>query len=268
MAATGKKEEQFVVLDGVEGKWYHLIGEKIIMGPPIQRLVFSPDSQHFAYVARDAEGFFVVQDGVEGKKYPSGVLTPVFSPDSKRMAYGGSETEGTWCVVLDGVEGTKYGTVAQFTFSPDSSRFAYWGGSIGRQCVVVDGVEGKTYSNPYYAPITPRMGPMESVSIAFSPDSKRVIYLAQNGMSRCIVIVDGVESKEYVRIFDLVMTSDSKHIAYRAGLGQRAIWVLDGQEVIVRDLNAMTGLTFDSPTKCHGIANGNAAFLIEIEIAP
>ena len=284
MAYIGKAGGKYcVVLDGVEGKWYDRVGLFVIHGlrdllcGDSKTLVFSPDSQHLAYTAQDEGGFFIVKDGVEEKKYkvnspsapPLPILTPVFSPDSKHVAYGVNMSDGPSFAVLDAVEqAANYSEIKYITFSPDSSRLAYWANTPEGWCVVVDGVEGKTYSNPYYAPITPRMDPMESVSIAFSPDSKRVIYLAQNGMSRCIVIVDGVESKEYVRIFDLVMTSDSKHIAYRAGLGQRAIWVLDGQEVIVRDLNAMTGLTFDSPTKCHGIMGGNAAFLIEIEIKP
>ncbi|MDW8030185.1 MAG: hypothetical protein RMK94_17540, partial [Armatimonadota bacterium] len=49
----------FVVVDGVEGNDYEVIGS----------LIFCPDSKRFAYGAERGGKWFVVVDGVEGKGY-------------------------------------------------------------------------------------------------------------------------------------------------------------------------------------------------------
>jgi WD40 repeat protein len=283
IAASGRKS--CVVQDGVEGKWYDKVGPKIgqwlVVSGDSSALIFSPDSQHFAYSAQDEEGFFVVQDGVEGKKHKGDVRpdhvriisTPVFSPDSKHVAYSMSEADNTCVIVLDGVEqAAKYSGIKALTFSPDSSRLAYWANTPEGWCVVVDGAEGKKYRDCAFAGILTPKGTNGGITIAFTPDSKRVIYFVkipgQYGFNLSMAVVDGVEHAECGEISGLTITSDSKHIAYRA-LGRNGeFWVLDGQEVALPNLKAITELVFDSPTKCHGIANGNTAFLIEIEIAP
>jgi hypothetical protein len=84
-------------VDGVEGKEYDGVGG----------VVFSPDSQRVAYMARRGDKVLVVMDGVEGKEYDAIGVYPVFSPDSKRVAYE-AKRGGKQLVAVDGVEGKEY----------------------------------------------------------------------------------------------------------------------------------------------------------------
>jgi hypothetical protein len=122
-----------MVLAGVEGKDYGGAA-----GP-----FFSPDSQRVAYLARRHGKWFVVVDGVEGKKYDGIGWFLHFSPDSKRVAYFAKRGE-EYLVVVDGVEGKEYDDVAWRPwpwFSPDSKRVAYVAERGKKWFVVVDGVE-------------------------------------------------------------------------------------------------------------------------------
>jgi hypothetical protein len=54
-------DEQFIVVDGQEGKRYDDIGAS--------GLLFSPDGKRVAYAAQAGEDWLVVADGIEGKRY-------------------------------------------------------------------------------------------------------------------------------------------------------------------------------------------------------
>ena len=115
----------FVVVNDQEGTREHSVSIPLIFSPDVQRLayrssgqttqlrvvvdnsageyyyqtsapIFSPDSKHVAYsgsheseYAKDQK-FFVVRDGVPGKKFDS-VHNITFSPDSKYVAYGAKQ---------------------------------------------------------------------------------------------------------------------------------------------------------------------------------
>jgi hypothetical protein len=51
-------------------------------------LQFSPDGEHFAYVARSEREWFVVRDGAPGKTYRH-IDSLAFSPDSQHLLYRG-----------------------------------------------------------------------------------------------------------------------------------------------------------------------------------
>ena len=141
-----------VLADGTEQQHYDEIGRGT--------LHFSPDSQHVAYAAREADKWFVVVDGKEQKPYddiegprnnfalslsstnPSG---PVFGPDSRRVAYGAREGE-KWFVVVDGKEGKSYDDIeGNPVFSPDGTHLAYQARVGDNYVTVVDGDESKSY---------------------------------------------------------------------------------------------------------------------------
>jgi hypothetical protein len=148
-----------MVRDTEEGKKYdRVVGYEQLVGP-----VFSPDSKHLAYIASDAQGeYVVVNDNVEGAKYIKiGGIT--FSPDSASLVYTAATDDG-WCLVNNGVEGKKYGefvcanppsreliapSIRNYVIfiSADSKHVAY-AVKIGeqKQMFVVDGVEGKEYT--------------------------------------------------------------------------------------------------------------------------
>lgn len=127
------------VVDGTEGKAYGGFVSGRAPDPNWPRfpdygkstcrkhtLVFSSDSQHFAYAAAEKRGHVVVFDGEERSRHPAVVNAPiVFSPDSARTAYAAEEGGKQFLVVDWGPLQAHYGTAGDRSFSPDSSLFAY-----------------------------------------------------------------------------------------------------------------------------------------------
>jgi hypothetical protein len=128
----------FVVVDGVPGKSYDMIGY------PAQP--FSPDSQRIAYLAARGDKQVAVVDGKEEGNYEA-IPWLWFSPDSRRVAYRAQRGQKEFAVV-DGHEGRPYDLIFAPTFSPDSRRVAYFAEHAGTTFVVVDGLEerAKEYS--------------------------------------------------------------------------------------------------------------------------
>jgi len=104
-------------------------------------------------------------------------------------------------------------------------------------------------------------------TLAVSPDSKRVAYDAQRGQ-KWLVVVDGVEGKEYDGIGALLFSRGSKRVAYAAKRGQKWLVVVDGFEgkeygVFLRG----SRLVFDGPDSLHDLAHRNREFfLVEIQV--
>jgi WD40 repeat protein len=230
----------FLVVDGKEGKYYDDI--------KYDSITFSPDGNHLAYEAAlgmvgNAKWFMII--GVEYKQDYNDIKenSLIFSPDSKRIAYSAGVGK-KWFVVVDGVKGSRYyNSVGDIVFSPDSKRIAYWASTDNKDFVVVDGVEGKQYDGAgIYHPV-------------FSPDSRHLAYSAKFG-DKSIVVVDEKEESQYDEIYDAftelgliekysslivpIFSPDSKHVAYLAGVGGRAII----QKTIVVD--GKSGRQYDS----------------------
>lgn len=127
------------------------------------------------------------------------------------MAYI-SEKAGKKFVVLDGEQGKLYNKVSvkDLKFSPDGKRFVYSAWGDDGMCAVVDGEEQKFYR--------------WVMNINFSPDSKRVAYLAglMGEYIEQFVVVDGIEGRRYrphgwfanLSISPPIFSPDSKHLAY------------------------------------------------------
>ncbi len=88
----------------------------------VEPIVFSPDSQHIAYIAIQGDKQLVVKDGKPGPAYYVS-KAPIFSPDSQHLAYMAGQG-GKDFVVVDGKPGPNYNTIDLLVFSPDS-RVAY-----------------------------------------------------------------------------------------------------------------------------------------------
>jgi WD40 repeat protein len=222
--------QQYVVIDGVADKGYHWIEASSF----INRMIFSPDSQHVAYHAEVGKNGkqIVIVDGAEGKPYDcmAGQITGLtFSPDSKHVAYIVAER----FVVLDGEETEHYASpwrVLQIAFSSDG-KLAYKVGTPQAQerkfFVVFDGKQGKTYDE-----LNRRVG-----KIIFSADGQHLAYGARDG-DKSFIVMDGVEGKGYSDVGSeagaIVFSPDSQRLAYTAmdkwWLFRRWFVVADGVE--------------------------------------
>lgn len=208
------------VLNGVEGKEYDSVGHF----PELKIPQFSPDGKRFAHAAKRGEKWMYVVNGVEGKEYDDVEVAPGFSPDGKRFAYTAKRGE-KWAVVVDAVEGPEYDRIVRApVFSPDSTRLAYLAKRGEKWAIVVNGVEQKAYSLPILRqPVFRTKIRIDDEVIAtssflqpiFSPDSKHVGYPALSG-SKAVLVVDGVEGKEYLQTYPPTFSPDSKRVAYVA----------------------------------------------------
>jgi len=144
---------------------------------------------------------YVVVDGQEQKNY-RWVMNITFSPNGERVAYSAGIMGGYGdCVIVDGVEGRRYISQDPYAnlkisppiFSPDSKHVAYVVEMKDKGWVVVDEVEGRHYDEIRKETI----GGWDKwdKSLVFSPNG-RIAYWAKQGYG-WMVVVDGVESKEY-----------------------------------------------------------------------
>jgi Tol biopolymer transport system component len=119
--------------------------------------------------------------------------------------------------------------------SPDLRRFAYVVRSEAEHYVFVDGQRQKSYNaiGKGY-PFVDSNGSLVNLgNPIFSPDSKRVSYLAQEGYNdKWIVVVDGQEQKPYDDIggLTLLFSPNSKQVAYVVAVGSKQCVVVDGEE--------------------------------------
>lgn len=151
-------------------------------------VVFSEDSQHFAYVARRGEDFVEVRDHTPGRTIPAGKRGPsdvqwiAMNRDATHLAYqtvsGGSQYKaGTTpralrSVVIDGQVGPEYDAknIARFDFDADAHHYFYevLGAKGDRDLMNVDGHESRLYDSVAY----PR----------FLEDKKGVTFVARDGV--------------------------------------------------------------------------------------
>jgi WD40 repeat protein len=219
---------EFAVIDGVEQPLHYEVCD----------IAFSPDSKHLAYVANDSRdvGYLrgesvVILDGVPGKIYfHVGWRTNtsdglVFSPDSQRLAYMVVQYEGLRTLVVDGIEGKGYSSITDITFGIDSQHVAYIAdGNItvldGKETIYT-GLTGKPIlilsqdarrsaavvsTESYGLAVSVDGSPGKSYkwvsTPVFGPDSKHIVYVAQNDEGKYIVVVDDTEGKAYDKILD------------------------------------------------------------------
>lgn len=203
----------------------HISLVKFDKGQPIRAdAIVSPDNQRIAYIEFEGStGGRVVVNGVPGKLYDSfSGIGCVFSPNGQRLAYAAGIKGRKNFLVLDGVEGVDgYTGIGYPTFSPDSRQLAYkaWDNNAKKEVIFLNGEKCGEYDRI--------VGTNDGKGLVFSPDGKRLGYVAVNG-HKSFVVIDGKEGKYYdLTISGFVFSQDSKHVMYNARR--------DGKGIIVKD---------------------------------
>jgi len=141
--------------------------------------------------------------------YPHSVK---LSADQKHLAYI-CRLEKQFAVVADGKMSAAYDGVSQDSpfLSPDGAHAAYRAVKGGKWRVVRDGKEGAAYE--------------ATSALFFSPDSKRLAYIAQKDDKEFVVVVDGKEKPGYSGVVkdSVLFSPDSSRLGYVAIEREKAV---------------------------------------------
>ena len=187
-----------------------------------QRLWISPNGKHVAYILKRNGKESIVYDDVKGPDFDELSSNPVFSRDSKRLGYQ-VINGGARFIVIAGQADKPQPTpqAGRAVYAPVGKGIAYGAQGDKDSWVVRDGKEG-----PHYA----------DVSVGrFSPDGKRLYYIATDDKKGQFAILDGVAGRRYEYVGMGVFSPDSKRLAYIARRGGKTTVVCDGKEGVFRD---------------------------------
>jgi hypothetical protein len=249
-------------------------------GVDLRSLELSPDGRHFAYAANDrttGSQWFRVIDGQRRNAFEALGVSFSFSPDGKRFAYTGRRGQ-QWFMVVDGepelpIEGV---VDHSLTFSPDSQRVAYAVAKLDTRCyIVVDGKPGPVYDGiglsqaPGLSPATASamhgyfLGGL-SQGVLFSPDSRRLAYLARRQLIKQTVVLDGKpEGIEMAfMVSGMVFSDDSKRLAYGGRRGDKFFLVVDGEKGVDYDGLGYFGFSPDGRHIGYGAKKGDKFVIV------
>jgi WD40 repeat protein len=212
--AMRSKDQHFVVVDGQQSGPYQRSAN----------FIFSPDGNHYAYMAKSGGQWRVIRDGVPGPPFDN-MYPPdfYFSRDSAHVGYLTSRGKQR-ILMVDTTErpiDCDQWLTAALALSGDASRVAVGVGRNKKSFVLVDAVEQGPYDTLLDAPV------------AFSPSGEHVAYAVKNG-GRAFVVRDGQPQQPY----DSIATSSESiawspvgdRLAYVGGRGAQSVTVVDGDE--------------------------------------
>jgi hypothetical protein len=224
----GKIEGTFKSVGIVHGPVgiYAQVGLLDLVG--VKPMVFSADSRHLAYSAKEEDSWFMVKDGEKSKPFKS-VGSPILTRDGGRLAFP-AQVPGGWCMVVDGVPGKVFDKLGPPAFSPDGRRFAYAARLNEKERIVVDGVEGKVYES---LDVVSGLGAwlafptMVAEFPVFSADGR----LAHHGKlaGKWHIVVEGQDSEPFDKVSDIVFSPDGKRMAFAARKPRWTV-VVDGKD--------------------------------------
>lgn len=210
-------------------------------------IAISADGTRYGFIAKRGGRWVVVVDGIAANT-PYDDIAPYlvaptlhFSPDGKRLAYVALRREADpsplgyrfgWFVVDNDVKGPEFEKIAggSLRLSPDGKHLGYIANRNGKPRLVVDGVEGKAYENIVWRS-------NYDTPFVFSPDGKRVAYVAATGRKNdYIPVVDGKEGKKSRGVAGLTFSPDSRHVAFITGEKEPIPGALTDMAVVVDDV--------------------------------
>lgn len=201
-----------------------LDGQPGIKARVVDKFLFSQDSKHFSYRINDDRKtwHYVIDDKVE-PAYPS-VYGLTFSPDGQHYAYIAQNDTGKFCVVRDGKAMAFYDDIADgqertwsrsFTtespllFSPDSTSLAYTATNQKKSFVMLDGIALREFTHPVVKSV---IGFQYWISdIVFSANSQSLAYRATDERHDTSVSADGhtLVDRVIAGTYDLIVTPDA-----------------------------------------------------------
>ncbi len=217
-----------IAVDGSEmGTWDTIDSE----------LVFSPDSQHQAFVAdRDENGklwFYLVVDGVPGKAYEKLDDEIAFTADSSQVIFGQEHDDGT-SVLIRPVDpkqevielGYRFAAYQNFFFRGPHN-------GIGYVAAFSDREEAFFWNGKQ---IGERFADIDPGHIAVSADGQHVAFFAEISPVRLGLVLDGKITHEHNQ-FDqgtvlengVRLSPDGKHVIWSAKLNDQEFMYFDGK---------------------------------------
>ncbi len=184
-----------MIIDGKESPQFAMVGmpEYSLLGQTVAH-----------YAELDGKQFMIVND----ERHPSHemVYSPKVSADGTKVAYSISD-KGRECVVINGKLQKAYEVAGLVNFYPGTNRIVYLA-SEKEKFMLVD--EAGKETKPYDAIDT---------SIAFSPESNRLAFIATQG-DKQFVVIDGIDGEPFDRIlfqgFETIRFTGESELDYLA----------------------------------------------------
>jgi WD40 repeat protein len=242
--------KQVVVVNGKEQNRYDEVF--------VHYLIFSADSKHIAYAARNGEDYYMVVDGEEKGPYEEVYYSNIveFSPDSDCLAYAIKREEKLYVIVDEKEYGpyddVSFGISSNFfndsIFSSDGSIFAFGARSGDKYFAVINGNEGTEYDALH--------------AMVISKTGKKIAYIASTE-NTTFMVIDGKEGEVYDELSRAVFSPDESRVAYIASRGNDHFVVLDGQEgKNYRDIGQILAFSPDSKNIVYSTIADNSIYMV------
>ena len=133
-----KENHHYAMIDGVKNGPY----ETVVEGS----FIFSDNGKNLAFEIENDDRFAVVFNGKQQTLY-SDVMqaTQIFSPDQNHYAYVADRLDTKRIVNIDGIESKPYDDAFAVAISPDSKKYIYSVRLSNKEFVVADGHNGAPY---------------------------------------------------------------------------------------------------------------------------
>ncbi len=250
------------------------------------RLLLSSDGKSLAAVLKRGDHWLVVHNKQPGPAFAAigrGSLT--ISPDGSRLAYAVRKQLG-WAIVLDDRVQQTFTQLAanSLRFSPDSKRFAYAALNQGQWSVIESQPDGTPAAKPLAASRSsdsqrpdntdqhPGFNQLDTATLAFSPDSQHLAYIARNG-GWPSVILDGEVLGQYDHAEQLTFSPTSEHLVYIATQNDASRLYVDGipTDETFKKLVPGARIHFTNDTICQTVVirrPGPTLWHLELDLTP
>jgi hypothetical protein len=166
-------------------------------------LIFSPDGNQFAYIARDSDKWIAVLNGYPSSAYDQ-ILYPVFSPDSSNFYYT-YKKDNKWALYQNATTTQFYDNPVYPVFSLGENKGGYIINEQGKEYFVLNDLKSDAWDD------------ILKNTLEFSKDGQSYIYSAKAGDS-WYVIYNSEKFGPYQAVLETEISDDGKNFAYNANI--------------------------------------------------